>query len=181
MTSELKVEQRADQAAWEAWPDSCDAPQREAFQAGYLAASRDHMTSASEDEVERVDADVMIGDFIARWDEAADGVCMDADTAQALAREFKRMRELIYLPGVWRCAKCNFRLIQSNLNALDGTITARDEPGEKCRNDGSPMWRVTYRDDIAEAYDRWEEQVNRAVEAERKLAALRARAAMDGQ
>jgi uncharacterized protein YlxW (UPF0749 family) len=35
--------------------------------------------------------DVMIGVFIARWDDAADGVMMDADTAQALARAFKRM------------------------------------------------------------------------------------------
>ncbi|WP_347271190.1 hypothetical protein [Rhizorhabdus histidinilytica] len=126
----------------------------------------------SRDEQAR-DNDVMIGDFIARWDDAADGVVMDADTAQALAREFKRMRELIYIPGVFQCAKCSFRLVQSNLNAQDGTVTARDVPGEKCPNDGSPMWRVTYRDDVSYSYDRWEEQVNRAVAAEKALEALR--------
>lgn len=36
-------------------------------------------------------SDVMIGEYIARWEEAADGCLMDADTAEALAREFKRM------------------------------------------------------------------------------------------
>lgn len=40
---------------------------------------------------EPVGGDVLIGEFIARWDDAADGVMMDADTAQALAREFKRL------------------------------------------------------------------------------------------
>jgi hypothetical protein len=35
--------------------------------------------------------DIMIGQFVARWEEAADGVMMDADTAQALARCFKEM------------------------------------------------------------------------------------------
>lgn len=38
------------------------------------------------------EADIVIGDFIARYDEAAGGVIMDADTAELLAREFKRMR-----------------------------------------------------------------------------------------
>lgn len=33
--------------------------------------------------------DVMIGEFVARWEDAADGVMMDADTAQELARAFK--------------------------------------------------------------------------------------------
>lgn len=47
--------------------------------------------------VEQIDRDVMIGSFIARWDDAADGVMMDADTAQALAHEFKRMARLIAL------------------------------------------------------------------------------------
>lgn len=121
--------------------------------------------------------DIMIGEFIARWEEAADGVVMDADTAEALAREFKRMQALIYIPGVWCCAKCGFRLVQSNLNAHDGSITACDDPGEKCPNDGSPLWRVTYRDDVAESYERWEEQVERAVAAEQKLEHLSAREA----
>lgn len=70
----------------------------------------------------------------------------------------QEIERLVYIPGVWRCAKCGFGLVQSNLNARDGSVTARDDPGEKCPNDGAPLWRVTYKDELAEAYERWEEQ-----------------------
>ena len=36
--------------------------------------------------------DIMVGEFIARWDDAVAGVTMDADTAQELARAFKEMK-----------------------------------------------------------------------------------------
>ena len=67
------------------------------------------------------------------------------------------MVEAAFVPGVFRCAKCGFQLIQSNLNATDGMITARDAPGDKCPNDGSPMWRVSWREyaiEQIEGYDR---------------------------
>ena len=63
-----------------------------------------------------------------------------------------------FVPGHWRCAKCNFRLITSTLNAADSTVTARDEPGEHCPNDGQPLWRMTWRELATE-------QADRAVEA----------------
>ena len=76
------------------------------------------------------------------------------------------------IPGVFRCAKCNFTLVQSTLNAHDGTVTARDAPGDKCPHDGSPMWRVTYAEQLAEAHEEWGKQVERAAEAERQRDAL---------
>ncbi len=51
----------------------------------------------------------------------------------------------LYVPGLWRCAKCKFELVQATLNARDGTVSARDTPGEKCPNCQSPLWRVTER------------------------------------
>lgn len=57
----------------------------------------------------------------------------------------------IHVPGVWRCAKCTFVLVQSNLNMGDGSVTARDAPGDRCPNDGSPMWRVTWKERAIEA------------------------------
>jgi len=51
----------------------------------------------------------------------------------------------LYVPGVWRCAKCEFELIQSNLNANDGTVTARDTPGDKCPNCDTTLWRVSWK------------------------------------
>lgn len=69
--------------------------------------------------------------------------------------------DLIFVPGIWRCAKCKFTLVQSNLNAADGSVTARDKPGDKCPNDGSPLWRVSYRDWALENEKAWEELLNR--------------------
>lgn len=59
--------------------------------------------------------------------------------------------DLVYVPGLWRCAKCKFELVQATLNAVDGTVSARDTPGEKCPNCQSPLWRVTERDARQEA------------------------------
>lgn len=56
----------------------------------------------------------------------------------------------VYAPGRWRCPKCNFVLIQANLNAADGTVTARDKPGDKCPNCQGPMWRVSWKQEAEE-------------------------------
>lgn len=79
-----------------------------------------------------------------------------------------------YIPGVWRCAKCNFRLVQSTLNARDGTVTARDEPGEPCPNCKSPLWRVSWKDEAQENLALAENQIERAVRAEAQRDALQA-------
>jgi hypothetical protein len=115
-------------------------------------------------------ADVMIGEFVARWEEAADGVVMDADTAEALAREFKRLRGLVYCPGTLRCAKCDFRLVKTTLNVSDGNAYANNEP-DQCPNCDVPMWRVTWEGEARDAYKVAESQMDRALAAEASLAA----------
>ncbi len=79
----------------------------------------------------------------------------------------------IHVPGLWGCAKCGFVLMQSNLNMGDGSITARDAPGDKCPNDGAPLWRVTWKQQAKEMGERAEEFLERAVKAEKDLAALK--------
>lgn len=61
-----------------------------------------------------------------------------AEALDALARQ-------VYVPGLWRCPKCEFQLVQANLNARDGSVTCRDQPGDKCPNCNSPLWRVSER------------------------------------
>lgn len=68
-----------------------------------------------------------------------------------LRAEVERLGRLVYAPGLWRCAKCDFQLVQSNLNANTGTVTARDNPGDKCPNCDVPMWRVTWKDNALES------------------------------
>ena len=86
----------------------------------------------------------------------------------------ERLTKLVYVPGLWKCPKCKFSLVQANLNALDGTVTARDQPGDKCPNCASPLWRVTERDAGNEMVDRAEEYLVRATTAERERDEARA-------
>lgn len=65
----------------------------------------------------------------------------------------------IYVPGMWRCAKCSFVLTQSNLNAADGSVTARDTPGDKCPNCNVPLWRLTWRQHALEMGERLEQEI----------------------
>jgi hypothetical protein len=93
----------------------------------------------------------------------------ETKAAEVLRRECDALSKKVYQPGVWRCAKCDFQLVQSSLNARTGTVTARDEPGTVCPNDGSPMWRVSYQEDNAKAWKWGEEQFDRATKAEAEL------------
>lgn len=85
----------------------------------------------------------------------------NAKNSDGMREENARLSELVHVPGVWRCAKCDFTLIQSNLNAADGSITARDNPGDKCPNDGAPLWRVSYRDWALENEKGWTAHLER--------------------
>lgn len=79
---------------------------------------------------------------------------------------------LVYVPGMWRCAKCEFTLIQSNLNSITGSITARNDTGDKCPNCACGLWRVTYRDAYAELMNRFEEHITTHPPADAEDAAL---------
>ncbi|ANM12090.1 hypothetical protein [Rhizobium sp. N324] len=107
--------------------------------------------------------------------------CMTGDDLDAVADMVERRRASVtpqagsrlrseFVPGAWRCPKCNFRLLQSNLNAADGTVTARDTPGDKCPNCAAPLWRVSWKDEAQENLSIAENQLERALAAERKLA-----------
>lgn len=91
---------------------------------------------------------------------------------EAAAALFRAEATKTYIPGVWRCAKCNFRLVQSNLNARDGTVTPRDEPGEPCPNCKRPLWRVSWKDEAQENLALAENQMDRASRAEAQRDAL---------
>jgi hypothetical protein len=75
---------------------------------------------------------------------------------ESLLRRIEELEALVYVPGLWRCTKCDFQLIQANMSAHSGTVTARDEPGDKCPNCDSPLWRVTERQAGNNLIDRME-------------------------
>jgi hypothetical protein len=95
------------------------------------------------------------------------------DDLAVLARQLTRSQEsidalekLVYVPGQWRCPKCNFRLTQSNLYVASGTVGPRDEAGDKCPNCNGPLWRVSAMDDRNEAFKTANDMFDRAYKAE---------------
>lgn len=74
--------------------------------------------------------------------ECIEGGCREL-TLQA---EIDRLEKLVYVPGLWQCAKCTFQLLQGTIHANSGAITPRDQTGEICPRCETPLWRVTERD-----------------------------------
>ena len=65
--------------------------------------------------------------------------------AVQIAEAIEALERQVFVPGLWRCPKCEFQLCQATLYAATGTVGARDDPGDKCPNCNSPLWRVTER------------------------------------
>jgi hypothetical protein len=93
------------------------------------------------------------------------------DEIARLSAELAAAKSQLYAPGRWRCPKCNFGLTQMKMRASDGTVGSRDDPGEKCPNCDTPLWRVTEREAGDELAERCAEQMQRAIKAEDDLAA----------
>ena len=77
-------------------------------------------------------------------------VARELQQAQVVGADVARLMELVYVPGAWRCPKCNLRMIASTLSTGDGGIYANNKPQE-CANGCGSMWRVTEREDRQEA------------------------------
>jgi hypothetical protein len=74
----------------------------------------------------------------------------------ALRAEITRLERLVYVPGVWRCAKCKLSLVSTNLHADSGEMSANNSP-QTCPNGCGPMWRKTEREAGNELCDKCED------------------------
>lgn len=90
----------------------------------------------------------------------------------ALEKRVGELEALVYIPGLWRCAKCGCSLISTNLHVQDGGFSANKEP-QQCPNDCGPMWRVTERQAGNDLVDRLDKAVS-SLAAGRQLVAKQA-------
>lgn len=106
-------------------------------------------------------------------DSKTDGRVMFEAAAKLLALRaaLTAAEKLIYVPGVWKCAKCGCGVVSTNLHAESGKFSANNEP-QQCPNNCGPMWRVTERQAGNDLIDRMEAVVSRAEAAESKVAEL---------
>jgi hypothetical protein len=76
----------------------------------------------------------------------------------ACRAELERLERLVYVPGLWRCAKCRCHLTVTNIHVASGQFSAGTEP-QQCPNGCGPMWRVTEREAGNQLVDRLEAAV----------------------
>lgn len=77
-----------------------------------------------------------------------------------------------FVPNMLRCAKCNFELERLTLNAHTGAVGIGTNEPERCPNGCGPLWRVTWEQEAQYLGRRLNEWADRAIAAEKKLAAL---------
>lgn len=111
-------------------------------------------------------------------DEAAANAALIANAPTDLARlladrrelvaEVERLKDQVYAPGEWRCAKCSLRL---TAKVIASSGLGMDEKPQQCPNDCGPMWRVTEREYADQVGRAAEQLLERATAAEAALAA----------
>lgn len=92
----------------------------------------------------------------------------NAETPQAAPDERKDL-----VPGVMRCAKCEFQLVRQVLAVNLGEVFAGDSKTEPCPNDCGPLWPVTWKQYAEQAMDAAESMADRAFAAEKEVKQLR--------
>ena len=62
---------------------------------------------------------------------------------------------LAYIPGVFRCPKCDFELCKQTMSVATGNIgtSEANRQSEECPNDGTFMVHVTYQERVAQYAD----------------------------
>ena len=77
------------------------------------------------------------------------------------------------VPGVMRCAKCEFQLVRQVLAVNQGEVFAGDSKTEPCPNGCGPLWPVTWKQYAEQAMDAAESMADRAFAAEKEVKQLR--------
>ena len=92
----------------------------------------------------------------------------DNKTPQVASDERKDL-----VPGVMRCAKCEFQLVRQVLAVNLGEVFAGDSKTEPCPNGCGPLWPVTWKQYAEQAMDAAETMADRAFAAEKEVKQLR--------
>ena len=83
------------------------------------------------------------------------------------AEEIERLRALVFVPGMQRCAKCGFVHTHMILDAQSGAVGSGETTPSSCPNGCGPLWPVTERqsgDELAERLEALIPESNRVRE-----------------
>lgn len=101
----------------------------------------------------------------AQWEERNNRL-QTARFLRTLAVRIATLEKLVYVPGLWRCAKCELKLVSNIMCASTGNMAANNSP-QQCANGCGPMWRVTER-------EAGNDMIERCTKLQERLAALEA-------
>jgi hypothetical protein len=79
--------------------------------------------------------------------------------------EINRLKKMVYVPGLWKCPKCNCQIVSNFINTNSGNISANDAH-QKCPNGCGNMWKVSALDEYNKIIDDWEKKL---IELEKPL------------
>lgn len=65
----------------------------------------------------------------------------------------------VYVPGILRCAKCEFQLVRSILSASTGDVRPGTSETEPCPNGCGPLWPVTWKQHAIAIDESWKAYV----------------------
>jgi hypothetical protein len=68
------------------------------------------------------------------------------DVIRAQREAIEVLQKLVYVPGLWKCQKCDLRVLQASMEASSGALRLREEGDVPCPNGCGPMKRVTERE-----------------------------------
>lgn len=88
--------------------------------------------------------------------------------------EVPDLYRLAFIPGCFRCPKCDFALSKQTLSVATGNIGTTEENrlSEPCPNDGTMMVHVTYRERLADYEKRVFEEIDLRIEADKCIEQL---------
>lgn len=82
------------------------------------------------------------------------GYALRVPQIETLIAKKRELEALVYVPGLWKCSKCQFSLVQRTLCAATGGVYVNDKEGETCPNCGTTLERITEREAGNDMVDR---------------------------
>lgn len=99
---------------------------------------------------------------------SAEPLMADEELILSQLKRIPKLEDLVYVPGLWRCARCKCGVTSQILNVARGDVRANNEP-QQCPNGCGPMWRVTERDAGNELADHMNDVRNKTLEQAARL------------
>jgi len=89
--------------------------------------------------------------------------------AKVAAERKANLEMQLYVPGAFRCAKCDFQQTSLSADACTGIVHPNRSASGPCPNCNVPMWPITWEEDAKNAWHYLNEEMKRTRQLEQQL------------